>query len=99
MAGKEYTTAKTFVRMHGALGFIRRLNFTRAVKITVLIISVGTVMFASGLVMFYSIEMGQIEPTLRLVKNAGIFVGLTGMGAVMAGILLLLMAKSGPVQN
>ena len=61
------------------------------------IMLVGAAMFASGLVMFYSIDLGQTEPVLRFVKNAGIFIGLSGMGSVMAGILLSLINKDEPV--
>ncbi len=56
-------------------------------------------MFVSGLVVFYSIEMGQFEPVSRFIKNAGIFIGLTGIGAVMVGILLLLIDKSEPIKD
>ncbi len=52
------------------------------------IIIIGISMFAVGLVMFYSIEIGQNDPVLRLVKNTGTFVGLSGMGVTLAGILL-----------
>ena len=63
------------------------------------IMLIGMVMFAAGLVMFYSVETGQTEQIPRYVKNAGIFVGLAGIGAVMAGILLHLMSKSGPIRR
>ena len=53
-------------------------------------------MFAMGLVMFYSIELGQTDPVLRLVKNVGTFVGLSGMGVTLAGILLHLLNRGEP---
>ena len=56
----------------------------------IIIIIVGISMFAVGLVMFYSIELGQKDSVLRLVKNIGTFVGLSGMGVTLAGILLYL---------
>jgi NADH:ubiquinone oxidoreductase subunit 6 (subunit J) len=56
----------------------------------IVIIIVGIFMFAVGLVMFYSIELGQKDSVLRLVKNIGTFVGLSGMGVTLAGILLYL---------
>ncbi len=64
------------------------------------VIIVGVIMFASGLVMFYSIELGQTDPTLRLIKNIGTFIGLAGMGVTLAGILLNLISKSQqPIQE
>ncbi len=57
-------------------------------------------MFVSGLVMFYSIELGQTDYNLRLIKNIGTFIGLAGMGVTLAGILLNLISKSQqPIQE
>ncbi len=53
-------------------------------------------MFGAGLVMFYSIELGQKDPILRLVKNIGTFIGLSGMGVTLAGILLYLINRNEP---
>lgn len=53
-------------------------------------------MFATGLVMFYSIELGQTDPTLRFIKNTGTFVGISGMGVTLAGLLLYLINKNEP---
>ena len=61
-----------------------------------LVIIVGTIMFAVGLVLFYSIELGQTDPVLRLIKNIGTFVGLSGMGVIVAGIMLYLINKNEP---
>ena len=61
-----------------------------------LIIIIGVTMFAVGLVLFYSIELGQTDPVLRFIKNVGTFVGLSGMGVTLAGILLYLINKNGP---
>lgn len=61
-----------------------------------LIIVIGICMFISGLVMFYSVEIGQKDQLLRLVKNTGTFVGLSGMGVTLAGILLYLINRNGP---
>ncbi|KAF6247651.1 MAG: hypothetical protein KJO99_01845 [Nitrosopumilus sp.] len=64
------------------------------------IIIIGSVMFVSGLVMFYSIELGQTDYNLRLIKNIGTFIGLAGMGVTLAGILLNLISKSQqPIQE
>ena len=65
-------------------------------KMGKVIIIVGITMFAVGLVLFYSIELGQTDPVLRLIKNVGTFVGLSGMGVTLAGVLLHLINKSEP---
>ena len=59
-------------------------------------ISIGGGMFIAGLIMYYSIEIGQIEPTLRLIKNIGTFIGLSGIGVGVAGILLNLINRNQP---
>jgi len=65
-----------------------------------LVIIIGIIMFASGLVMFYSIEMGENDLFLRLIKNIGTFIGFVGMGVTLAGILLNLISKSKrPIQE
>lgn len=61
-----------------------------------IIIIVGVCMFVIGLIMFYSIKLGESDPTLRLIKNIGTFVGLSGMGATLGGVLLLLISKNEP---
>ncbi len=53
-------------------------------------------MFATGLVLFYAIELGQTDSVLRFIKNVGTFVGLSGMGVTLAGILLYLINKKEP---
>ena len=65
-------------------------------KMGIIIIIVGISMFAVGLVMFYSIELGQKDSVLRLVKNIGTFIGLSGMGVTLAGILLYLINRNEP---
>ena len=57
---------------------------------------IGAIMFGIGIVLFYSIELGQTDSTLRLIKNIGTFVGLGGMGVALAGILLYLIDKNEP---
>ena len=57
-------------------------------KMGIMIIIIGFIMFIAGLIMFYSIELGQIDPLLRTVKNTGTFIGLSGIGVTLAGILL-----------
>ncbi len=65
-------------------------------KSGMVLIIIGTTMFVVGLVLFYSIELGQTDPVLRLIKNVGTFVGLSGMGVTLAGILLYLINKNEP---
>jgi len=60
------------------------------------VIIIGIIMFGVGLVLFYSIELGQSDPVLRLIKNIGTFVGLSGMGVALAGILLNVTNRSEP---
>lgn len=60
------------------------------------VIVIGAIMFISGLVLFYAIELGQTEPVLRLIKNTGTFVGISGMGVGLAGILLYLINRNEP---
>ena len=64
-------------------------------KMEIMIIIIGVIMFITGLIMFYSIELGQIDSLLRTVKNTGTFIGLSGMGVALAGILLYLINKNG----
>ena len=61
-----------------------------------LITIIGVTMFVVGLVLFYSIELGQTDPVLRFIKNLGTFVGISGMGVTLAGILLYLISKKEP---
>lgn len=65
-------------------------------KVGILVIIIGIAMFVAGLVLFYSIELGQTDPVLRFVKNTGTFVGLSGMGVSLAGIVLYLINRSEP---
>ena len=60
------------------------------------IIITGIIMFVMGLVLFYSIEIGQTDHTLRFIKNMGTFIGLSGMGVTLAGILLYLISRNEP---
>lgn len=69
-------------------------------KAGVPMIIIGVMMFLGGLIMFYSIELGQTEPVLRLIKNIGTFVGLSGIGVGVAGILLYLISRNQrPIQE
>ncbi len=65
-------------------------------KVGMIVIIIGAIMFVAGLILFYSIELGQTDPVLRFIKNIGTFIGLSGMGVVLAGILLHLINKNEP---
>ncbi len=53
-------------------------------------------MFFVGLALFYSIQIGQTDPSLRFAKNIGTFIGLTGMGGAFAGIIIHLISRNSP---
>ena len=65
-------------------------------KVGMIVVIIGGIMFGVGLVLFYSIELGQTDPVLRFIKNMGTFIGLSGMGVTLAGILLYLINKNEP---
>jgi hypothetical protein len=65
-------------------------------KMGISIAIIGLGMFSAGLVMIYSIELGQTDPVLRFIKNTGTFVGISGMGVSLAGVLLHLINKNEP---
>jgi len=65
-------------------------------KVGIIVFIIGAIMFTAGLVLFYSIELGQTDPNLRLIKNIGTFIGLSGMGVTLAGILQYLINRSEP---
>jgi hypothetical protein len=70
---------------------------TSNMKMGTVIIAIGIIMFISGLVMFYSVEIGQKDQLLRFIKNTGTFIGLSGMGVTLAGILLSLINRNEPI--
>ena len=55
---------------------------------------IGIILFSLGLALFYSIDLGQSDQNLRFVKNMGTFIGLSGMGATIAGILSYLLNRN-----
>lgn len=64
------------------------------------IIIIGSSMFILGLILFYSIQIGQTDPILRFIKNTGTFVGLSGMGVTLAGIIIYLINRNAqPIQE
>lgn len=54
---------------------------------------IGGSMFILGLILFYSISP-ENNVNLENIKNIGTFVGLTGIGVAVAGILLLLINRN-----
>ncbi len=67
------------------------MNDSTAIVIT------GISMFLAGLMMFYAVDTN-VDDGLVL-KHAGTFVGLAGIGVIMAGILLALMGKRVPISE
>ena len=66
-------------------------------KIESAIILSGIIMIVSGLGLFYSIQNNSdLDQSLLYAKHGGTFVGLMGIGVIMAGILLRLMEKEKP---
>ena len=63
-------------------------------KIEKAITVVGIIMFSLGLALFYSIDLSQSDQNLRFVKNMGTFIGLSGMGATVAGVLSHLLNRN-----
>ena len=57
------------------------------------LIIIGISMFVIGLMLFYLIEPGE-NNNLEFIKNMGTFVGLSGMGVTLAGILLYLISRN-----
>jgi hypothetical protein len=70
-------------------------------KIGIAIMVFGIIMIISGLVLFYSIPTDpSLDDWLRSLKHGGTFVGLMGIGIVMAGILLHITGKEEvPIQE
>jgi len=54
---------------------------------------IGSSMFILGLFLFYSISP-EDNVNLENIKNIGTFVGLTGIGVAVAGILLFLINRN-----
>ena len=56
-------------------------------------IIIGGGMLILGLVLFYSINPEE-NKNLEFIKNMGTFVGLSGMGVTLAGVLLYLINRN-----
>ena len=81
-------------KQHTPLKFINHKKIISNMKMEMTIMIVGISMFVTGLIMFYSIELGQTDSLLKFIKNTGTFIGLSGMGVTMAGILLYLINRN-----
>ena len=55
--------------------------------------TIGVTMFILGLILFYSIS-SEDNVNLETIKNIGTFVGLTGIGVAVAGMLLFLINRN-----
>lgn len=54
---------------------------------------IGISMFILGLMLFYTIDYSE-NKTLEMLRNTGTFVGLTGIGVAVAGVLLFLINRN-----
>ena len=54
---------------------------------------IGTSMFILGLILFYLINPEE-NKNFEIIKNMGTFVGLSGIGVTLAGILLYLISRN-----
>jgi hypothetical protein len=62
-------------------------------KSGITLVIVGIFMFSAGLILFYFIEVTE-DKILENIRNMGTFVGLSGIGVTLAGILLYLINKN-----
>ena len=54
---------------------------------------IGISMFILGLILFYTIDHSE-NKNLEIIRNTGTFVGLTGIGVGVAGVLLFLINRN-----
>ena len=54
---------------------------------------IGISMFILGLILFYTIDYSE-NKNLEIIRNTGTFVGLTGIGVGVAGVLLFLINRN-----
>ena len=54
----------------------------------------GILLIVCGLVLFYSLQnIPDLDPELKALKHLGTFAGLSGIGVIIAGILLMLTSR------
>jgi len=64
------------------------------VKSNVAIIISGITLIVCGGIIFYSLDGNpNLDPLLRSLKHWGTFAGLSGIGVIVAGILLILIRR------
>jgi|TARA_B110000438_G_scaffold41157_1_gene41035 uncharacterized membrane protein YjfL (UPF0719 family) len=63
------------------------------VKSGIPLLVIGISMFILGLLLFYLINPEE-NKNLEIIKNTGTFVGLSGIGVTLAGILVYLLNKN-----
>ena len=57
----------------------------------------GIILIICGLILFYSLQnIPDLDPELKALKHLGTFAGLSGIGVVIAGILLTLTSRQQP---
>ena len=57
------------------------------------LMAIGISMFILGLILFYTIDHSE-NKNLEIIRNTGTFVGLTGIGVSVAGVLLFLINRN-----
>ncbi|RMW33467.1 MAG: hypothetical protein EA437_06520 [Candidatus Nitrosomarinus sp.] len=57
------------------------------------LMAIGISMFILGLILFYTIDYSE-NKNLEIIRNTGTFVGLTGIGVSVAGVLLFLINRN-----
>ena len=57
------------------------------------LMAIGISMFILGLILFYIIDYSE-NKNLEIIRNTGTFVGLTGIGVSVAGVLLFLINRN-----
>jgi len=62
-------------------------------KVGLLLTIIGISMFILGLILFYTINFDE-NKNLEIIKNIGTFVGLTGIGVSVAGVLVYLINRN-----
>jgi len=64
------------------------------VKLNSVITILGVILIFCGVVLFYSLQnIPDLDPELKALKHLGTFAGLSGIGVVIAGILLTLTSR------
>ena len=93
-------SVKSLRTMEQVLQFIRSKENEERMKSNIAILIAGITLIVCGGILFYSLEnIPNLDPALRGVKHWGTFAGLSGIGVVIAGILLTLTRRQQPIQE